>query len=64
MICYRDMTFCMDAPYCKNRDTCHKYFSPEEKKRAESWMKDPPVAFSNYADTCKSFEYDDGKEYA
>lgn len=61
---YRDMTFCIDAPYCKNRYNCDRYFSETEQKKADLWMKDPIVAFSNFADSCAYYVYDDGKECA
>lgn len=55
MMCYKDMTFCMDAEHCANKTNCYRYFSPEEEQKANAWMENPPVAFSNYADECPKY---------
>jgi hypothetical protein len=50
------MSFCKEADQCKNKDTCYRYFSPEEAQKAHAWMKNPPVSFSSFAEYCDKYE--------
>lgn len=58
MICYRDMTFCMDAEHCANKETCHRWFSDEHRERAVKWWggDDYPLAMSHFKDSCNKWE--------
>ena len=56
MFSYRDMSFCKEADQCKNKDTCYRYFSPEEAQKAHAWMNKPPVSFSSFAEYCDKYE--------
>lgn len=49
MICYRDMTFCLEKT-CKNFNKCPRAFTEEERKNAIKWWgsgKFPLCIFSN-----------------
>ena len=58
MICYRDTQFCSDAEQCANHKDCSRWFSPEEKERADKWWGGPgaPVAFGPFRDHCNKWE--------
>lgn len=57
MVGYMDMTFCSDAEQCKNKETCHRWLSPELQKNAEEWWGNShyPVAYSPYKNTCEKW---------
>ena len=58
MICYNDMTFCMNAEFCANKETCHRWFSHEHMERATKWWggDDYPLAMSPFKETCDKWE--------
>lgn len=64
MICFKDMTFCADADHCKNRDTCARNFDAKQKEESVKWWggADAPIAFSHFAEVCKSYEKDSSTE--
>lgn len=47
--CYRDMTFC--SAECSTYD-CHRQFTSEEQEKANEWMENPPIAFSDFSKNC------------
>lgn len=51
---FRDQTFC--GSDCI-RSGCFRYFGEAEKAAAERWWKGPgaPVAYANFAQTCKEY---------
>ena len=55
MICYKDMAFCSDGQNCSARIGCDRFFGYEEREKAVKWWggNDAPVAFMNFAATCK-----------
>ena len=59
MMCYRDMSFCSDAPTCPKREGCPRHFSPEESAKANKWWGEEgaPVSFMSFIKTCKRIEY-------
>lgn len=58
MISYRGMTFCTDAEQCANRETCSRWFSPDEQEKARKWWKgdDAPVSEASFKETCDKWE--------
>ena len=57
MICFKDRTFC--SADCKTF-SCHRQFTDELHQQARDWWgHDPdnaPVAFSDFSDTCQSYQ--------
>lgn len=58
MMCYRDMTFCGDAPTGESRDGCHRHFTQKDHESAVKWLgsENYPVAFGNFAEICEYYE--------
>jgi hypothetical protein len=57
MICFRDMSFCSDAPLCANREKCDRHFSDEQERGARMWWgsEGAPVAFMSMKNECDMF---------
>ncbi len=43
VICYKDMTFCEFYKDCKDGKECYRSLTKEINKKAEEWMKNPPI---------------------
>lgn len=58
MICFLDRTFCSASDMCKETK-CFRNFTSELKAESEEWWKDcegsPPVAWSDFSDTCPAY---------
>ena len=57
MICFKDRTFC-SADF--KTFSCHRQFTDELHQQSRDWWgHDPdnaPVAFSDFSDTCQSYQ--------
>lgn len=54
MICYKDKTFCTDAPQCKNARHCYRNLTKEEEER--SLQLGLPVAICSFKLTCRGWK--------
>ena len=61
MMCYRDMTFC-DAS-CGTID-CYRKFTEIDRLKAAAWWggDNPPIAFSDFSETCETFTRQNGAQ--
>ncbi len=59
MMCYKDKTFC--GSDCTNT-RCYRHFGENEASSARRWWgkPNPPVAYSDYSDTCLAYTTPNG----
>ncbi len=57
MICYRDMTFCLEKK-CKKWDTCHRAFNEHHEKKQQA----SGLPFSRFTDRPSCFEVKDERD--
>jgi hypothetical protein len=55
---FMDQTFCMVGGMCQNRETCHRYLSPELEERASELME--YISFSDFSLSCDKYEPEEG----
>ena len=53
MMCFRDMTFCLSD--CVN-EKCPRHYGEDDKKAAEEWMENPPIAFTDFSENCDEYQ--------
>lgn len=57
MMCFRDMSFCSDAPQCAARSTCPRHFDDAQWQADVRWWggEGAPVAYMSFRRTCPQY---------